>query len=178
MRPLLDELSRRGTPYVGVVYAGLMLGGDGSWQVLEFNARFGDPECQVLMSLLDLDLPEQLLAAAEGRLESAPPLSWAGDAAVCLVLASAGYPGPPAVGVPIEGLHQLPSGVLCFHGGTRYAPHLGLVTSGGRVLSLVARGATVAEARDAVYTAAGRVRFEGARFRRDIGEREVERSHA
>jgi phosphoribosylamine--glycine ligase len=167
LKPAVRRLAETGAEYRGVLYAGLMLTGTG-FQVLEFNARFGDPEAQVVLPRLDSDLVALMLSAARGSLESTPDLAWKREAAVGVVVASGGYPGDHRTGLPIAGLTNMPPGVIVFHAGTRYEPGRGLVTSGGRVLTVVALGRSVAEAREAALSGAGRVRFPGAYFRPDI----------
>jgi phosphoribosylamine--glycine ligase len=166
--PLLAELRRLGLDYRGVVYAGLMLTGGGP-QVIEFNARFGDPETQVTLPLLDGDLAALCLAASEGTLDRESLATRAG-AAVGVVLASQGYPGSYTTGHPIAGLDQLPPDTLAFHAGTREVDGQ-LVTAGGRVLTVVGLGADVEAARERAYAAASRVSFAGMHYRRDIGRR-------
>jgi phosphoribosylamine--glycine ligase len=166
-RPVLAELARRGTPFVGCLFAGLMLT-DGGPRVLEFNARFGDPETQVLMPRLDGDLLEALAAAAHGEL-AGTRIATSDDAAVTVVVAAPDYPERSDYnGAEITGIGAAEAaGALVFHGGT--AMHDGrLVTHGGRILSVTATGPTVPEARERAYEAVGRVSFAGARFRRDI----------
>jgi len=165
-QPVVEELARRGTPFHGVLYAGLMLGPDGP-KVLEFNVRFGDPETQVVLPRLRSDLLELLLAATEpGGLAGAAP-EWDPRAAVCVVLASRGYPASSSSGDPIAGLDDLPAGAEVFHAGT--AERDGeTVTAGGRVLGVTALGEDRAAARAAAYAAADMIGFEGAQLRRDI----------
>ncbi|HXO67104.1 MAG TPA: phosphoribosylamine--glycine ligase [Candidatus Dormibacteraeota bacterium] len=164
-QPLVDELASRGTPYRGCLYTQVMLTEDGP-RVIEFNARFGDPEAQVVLPRLSSDLVEPLLACAQGDLGGVRP-QWDSQATVGVVLASGGYPGQYRVGFPIEGLDSRDSDVIAFHSGTRRTPH-GYITSGGRVLTLVATGATVAEARDRAYANVRRVSFEGSFYRSDV----------
>ncbi len=165
-QPVVDELARRGMPFHGVLYAGLMLGVEGH-KVLEFNVRFGDPETQAVLPRLRSDLLELLLAATEpGGLAGAEP---AGDerTAVCVVLASRGYPERASTGDPIAGLDEVPPGVEVFHAGT--AERDGeVVTAGGRVLGVTALGAGRDDARAAAYAAADVIQFEGRQLRRDI----------
>ncbi|HEX6796386.1 MAG TPA: phosphoribosylamine--glycine ligase [Ktedonobacterales bacterium] len=168
--PLLRELSRAGLDYRGVIYAGLMVTREGP-QVIEFNARFGDPETQVTLPLLAGDFAAVCQAVAEGRLDAAA-LRVAPGAAVGVVLASRGYPGAYATGYPIAGLDALPPGTLAFHAGTRMADNGTLVTAGGRVLTLVGLGDDLAAARERAYAAAARMTFAGVHYRRDIGLRE------
>ena len=166
-QPVLDELARRGSPFVGCLFAGLMIGGDGP-RVLEFNARFGDPETQVLMPRLDCDLLELLAAAAHGDL-SGLDAPRSGGAAVTVVLAGPDYPArSDHAGAAISGLEEAASAdALVFHGGT--AVHDGaVVTSGGRILSVTGRGATVASARTHAYAAVEMITFDGAQHRTDI----------
>jgi phosphoribosylamine--glycine ligase len=171
--PVAKELATRGTPYRGVLYAGLMLTGEGP-QVLEFNCRFGDPEAQVVLPLLDSDLGELLMACAEGQLEKATP-RWRPEFCVCVVLASGGYPKAYEKGFPVAGLENISghADVVVFHAGTATRDG-GIVTAGGRVLGVTARGATLRQARQRAYDAVDGVRFQGVHFRRDIGMREGE----
>ena len=169
--PVVAALAEAGAPYRGCLYAGLMLS-DGGVQVLEFNARFGDPEAQVLLPRLDGDLIPVLEAAAAGDLGRAS-LDWRSQASVGVVLASRGYPGPVVqTGRLISGLFALEPEVYAFHAGTSASP-AGYETSGGRVLTIVALGETVAGARERAYRNLERVSFEGMTYRADIAEREV-----
>jgi len=170
LQPVVDALREAGTAYRGCLYAGLMLTAAGV-QVLEFNARFGDPEAQVVLPRLQGDLIPALEAAARGEL-GAQSLAWSPRATVGVVLASRGYPGAFATGHPISGLASLEKDVFAFHAGTATAPD-GYRTAGGRVLTVVALGDTMAQARERVYRNVDRVRFEGMSFRRDIAQREV-----
>jgi phosphoribosylamine--glycine ligase len=167
--PALRELARRGLQYRGVLYAGLMLTSDGP-RVLEFNARFGDPETQVVLPRLTSDLVPLLLAAALGDLPDRPRMEWAVRPAVGMVVASGGYPESYGTGFEIQGLSSVPDGVLVFHAGTRVVEGKGLVTSGGRVLTTVGIGDDVEKARLAALSGAVRVRFPGAFFRKDIAQ--------
>ena len=166
-RPVIEELARRGTPFVGCLFAGLMLTPRGP-KVLEYNARFGDPETQVLMPRLESDLLEALVAAAHGDL-SGTRLTTSADAAVTVVLAA---PDDPArsdhAGAPIAGVEAAEArGAIVFHGGTAVRDGT-LVTNGGRILSVTARGTSVDEARRRAYAAVDHISFEGAQYRRDI----------
>jgi phosphoribosylamine--glycine ligase len=168
--PTIAEMARRGTPYQGVLYAGLMIEG-GTARLVEYNARFGDPECQVLMLRLGAQGLDLMLASAEGRLAEAQ-VSWADDHALTVVMAANGYPGPYAKGSEIKGLEGLPedSRQMVFHAGT--AERDGRITAtGGRVLNVTARGATLREARDAAYAMVDRIDWPGGFCRRDIGWR-------
>jgi phosphoribosylamine--glycine ligase len=167
LAPAVRELARRGLDYRGVLYAGLMLTHDGL-RVLEFNARFGDPECQVILPRLRSDLVPLMVAAADGDLSAQPIVEWSSEAAVAVVVASGGYPDGYQTGFPIEGLSMVPREVLVFHAGTRVVPGRGLVTSGGRVVTMVGLGPDVEHARLAALSGAVRVRFETAYFRKDI----------
>ena len=174
VQPVVDEMARRGTPYQGVLYAGLMIE-NGAARLVEFNARFGDPECQVLMMRLGADLLPVLLACAQRRLAEAT-LSWRPDPAITVVVAAKGYPGAYAKGEPIRGLAEAASDpdVEIFHAGTKLAG--GEVTSnGGRVLNVTARGATLREARDKAYAAVARIDWPGGFHRTDIGWRALTR---
>jgi phosphoribosylamine--glycine ligase len=169
LRPALAELVRRGLDYRGVLYAGLMLTADGP-RVLEYNARFGDPEAQVILPRLDSDIVPLLLAAALGDLPERPWTEWNPRPAVGVVVASRGYPESYETGFEISGLSSIPESVLIFHAGTRLVAGRGLVTSGGRVLTAVGMGDDVERARMAALSGAVRVRFPGAFFRKDIGQ--------
>ncbi|MBI2862725.1 MAG: phosphoribosylamine--glycine ligase [Chloroflexi bacterium] len=166
LQPAVAAMKQEGCPYRGVLYAGLMLTDQGP-RVLEFNCRFGDPETQVILPRMKTDLLEPLLRVAEGDLKGLT-LEWDSQATCGVVLASRGYPGEYATGFPIQGLETLDEGVLPFHAGTALQQGQ-LVTTGGRVLSLVATGPTVSEARRRVYANVGRVHFEGCFYRSDIG---------
>ena len=166
-QPVVDELARRGTPFVGCLFAGLMLTPEGP-KVLEFNARFGDPETQALMPLVESDLAEALAAAAAGDL-AGTSIATGGGAAVTVVLAAPDYPErSDYAGAAITGVEAAEaSGAVVFHGGTAMRGDT-LVTNGGRILSVTGTGGTVAEARAHAYAAAGMIEFEGARYRADI----------
>jgi phosphoribosylamine--glycine ligase len=162
-RPTIAEMARRGTPFSGLLYVGLAMTSRGL-RVVEFNARFGDPETQVVLALLESPLAQLLHAAATGRLNRVPPLSWHSGAAVTVVIAAAGYPQAPRTGDVITGSDH--PGVI--HAGTRRSESGAVVTSGGRVLSATATGATLAAAREAAYRVASSVAFDGAQWRTDI----------
>jgi phosphoribosylamine---glycine ligase len=173
--PVAKALLRRGIPYRGVLYAGLMRTADG-WRVLEYNARFGDPEAEVSLPRVGGDFAKLMQALGEGKLASyvaANPLRFSQRAFVDVVLCAENYPGTPKTGMPIEGLDRLPDGVYAFHGATRRDPAGRVLVSGGRVIHIVASGATVAQARDLAYAAAERVSFEGKFYRSDIARQEV-----
>ena len=165
-RPVLDELQRRATPFVGLLYAGLMLTSDGP-RVLEFNCRFGDPETQSVLPLLDGDLVELLAAAAAGELRGVE-VDWRAGSAVSVVMASGGYPERSGRGLTISGCEDAEAaGALVFHAGTALRGER-LVTNGGRVLAVTGLGATLGEAREAAYAGVGRIEFEGGWSRTDI----------
>jgi phosphoribosylamine--glycine ligase len=168
--PTIREMARRGTPYQGVLFAGLMIQ-DGQARLVEYNCRFGDPECQVLMLRLGAQALDLLLACAEGRLDTAQ-VNWADDHALTVVMASQGYPGAYAKGSQIRGLEELPedSRHMVFHAGTAQRD-AGLIATGGRVLNVSARGDTLREARDAAYAMIDRIDWPGGFCRRDIGWR-------
>lgn len=173
-QPVVDELARRGVPFHGVLYAGLMLTADGP-KVLEFNARFGDPETQAVLPRLRSDLVDVLEAASRrGGLEGRT-LEFADEYAVTLVLASAGYPQSSSSGDVISGLDDLPDGVELTHAGTKQQGD-DIVTAGGRVLNVTALGTGPAAAREAAYAAAERIEFAGRQLRGDIALRAVERT--
>ena len=167
LQPCIDALRNRGMPFVGCLYAGLMLTADGV-RVIEFNARLGDPEAQVVLPLVDEDGADLILAAASARLEPGRTRTRAG-AAAGIVAAAAGYPDAPRTGDVITGLDALDAGVLVFQAGTRRSTGGALLTSGGRVLCVVATGASLADARSVAYENLARVHFEGMQYRRDIG---------
>ncbi|HMM40713.1 MAG TPA: phosphoribosylamine--glycine ligase [Thermomicrobiales bacterium] len=171
VRPVVRGMASRGIDYRGVLYAGLMLTVDGP-KVIEFNCRFGDPETQVILPLLDADLVELCAATAEGRLADVASPSWHAGACVGIVVASGGYPGSYESGRPIGGLDGLPEGGVVFHAGTARRGDE-TVTAGGRVLTAVGCGADMASARDLAYATAAAVSFDGAFYRRDIALREI-----
>jgi phosphoribosylamine---glycine ligase len=165
-QPILDELAGRGTPFHGVLYAGLMLTADGP-RVLEYNVRFGDPETQVVLPRLRSDLLDLLLRATEpGGLDGAI-LEWDARAAVTVVLASRGYPESSSPGDVIAGLDEVPEGIELLHAGTAERDGA-IVTAGGRVLNVTALGDGVPAARAAAYAAADVIAFDGRQLRRDI----------
>jgi phosphoribosylamine--glycine ligase len=166
-QPVLDELHRRGIPFHGVLYAGLMMTADGP-RVLEFNVRFGDPETQAILPRLTSDLLEVLLAATEPGGLADVSLSWSDQTAVTVVLASAGYPATSSRGDVITGLDAIDRSVEIAHAGTASDADGQLVTAGGRVLNVTALGAGAADARAAAYAAADVIEFDGKQMRRDI----------
>jgi phosphoribosylamine--glycine ligase len=168
--PTIREMARRGTPYQGVLYAGLMID-SGRARLVEYNARFGDPECQVLMMRLGAQAQDLMLACAEGRLAEAR-VNWADDHALTVVMAANGYPGAYAKGSQIRGLEELPedSRHMVFHAGTA-ARDAGIIATGGRVLNVTARGDTLQEAHDRAYAMVDRIDWPGGFCRRDIGWR-------
>jgi phosphoribosylamine---glycine ligase len=170
--PALAELRRRGTPYTGLLYAGLCLTAAGI-RVVEFNARFGDPETQVILDRLEAPLGGLLYAAATGDLGGAPALRWRPGAAVTVVLAAEGYPGTPTTGDRIEGIQgpERLAGAYILHAGTALAADGSLVSAGGRVLSIVGTGNDLPGARSAAYAAAGTIRMRGGWYRHDIAAR-------
>ena len=170
--PTIREMAAQGAPFRGVLYAGLILTTDGP-KVIEFNARLGDPETQVVLPLLDADLPTLFAAVAHGTLASVAPPPPFSQAAVTVVLASGGYPGPYPTGIPITGLNAVPEDVLVFHAGTSQDPGGQVVTSGGRVLSVVGTGPDLAAARARAYAGVAAISFQGAHHRTDIALRET-----
>ena len=169
LQPTVDEMARRGTPFTGLLYAGLALTSAGV-RVVEFNARFGDPETQALMALLDSPLSPLLHAAATGTLADVPPLAWKPGAAVAVVMASRGYPESSSAGDVIVGTETLDpeTDVHVLHAGTARDPDGRLVTAGGRVLAVTAVGADLADARARAYEGVVTISFPGAQWRRDI----------
>jgi phosphoribosylamine--glycine ligase len=173
-QPVVDELRHRGTPFCGILYAGLMLTADGP-RVLEFNARFGDPETQAVLPRLRSDLLELLQRAATREGLRGAELEWDPRWAVTVVLASAGYPVGSSSGDRIDGLDRAAqSGVEITHAGTARTPDGAIVTAGGRVLNVTGLGGGPGAARDAAYAAADLITFEGRQLRRDIALRAVE----
>ncbi|MBU5421379.1 phosphoribosylamine--glycine ligase [Cellulomonas hominis] len=174
-QPTVDEMARRGTPFVGVLYCGLALTSQGT-RVVEFNARFGDPETQVVLARLATPLAGVLLAAATGRLADLPPLEWRDDAAVTVVVASSGYPEAPRTGDPITGLAEAAAvpGVHVLHAGTAAGPDGSVVSAGGRVLSVVGTGPDLAAARAAAYAGVERIALDGSHHRSDIARAAAE----
>jgi phosphoribosylamine--glycine ligase len=171
LRPTVHALAEAGTPFSGILYAGLMLTEEGP-KLVEYNVRFGDPECQVLMLRLDSDLLALMLACAKGALADAPPPRFTREAALVVVMAAKGYPGTPSKGGAISGLGQ--KGARIFQAGTAQKGGK-LVADGGRVLGVAALGQTVAEAQRAAYRAIDGIAFPTGFCRRDIGWREIAR---
>lgn len=170
LQPTVDELRRRGTPFAGLLYAGLAITSRGV-RVIEFNARFGDPETQVVLARLKSPLSGLLHAAATGALDGHPPLRWSDSAAVTVVVASEGYPAPPRTGDPVEGLADIAEKdehAYVLHAGTRLDERGRTVSAGGRVLSVTATGDGLAEARERAYRAVDRLRLDGSHHRTDI----------
>ena len=170
-QPTVDEMARRGTPFVGVLYCGLALTSAGT-RVVEFNARFGDPETQVVLARLATPLAGVLHAAATGALDTVPPLRWRDEAAVTVVVAAHDYPAAPRTGDPITGLAEAEAlpGVHVLHAGTRQDGDA-VVSAGGRVLSVVGVGADLAAARTAAYAGVDRIALAGSHHRTDIAAR-------
>ena len=165
--PTVAALRAEGRPFQGVIYFGLMLTKDGP-RVVEYNARFGDPECQAVLSLLESDLLDILMACRAGTLDTLD-IRWRDGAACCLVLASGGYPGPYQTGYPISGLEEAGNTAVVFHAGTKAGPDGEILTSGGRVLGVTATGETLDKASGAAYDSARRIAFTDMHFRTDIG---------
>ena len=173
--PTVQTMAREGTPYSGVLYAGLMLTREGP-KLIEYNCRFGDPECQVLMMRLESDLGEFLLACADNRLSTLQPPHFSTDTALTVVMAAQGYPGTPKKGGGIGGIAEAETGgAKVFHAGTALDTEGALTANGGRVLNVTARGRSVSKAQAKAYEAVGRIDFPDGFCRRDIGWREVER---
>ncbi|MFJ6720670.1 phosphoribosylamine--glycine ligase [Streptomyces sp. NPDC091259] len=177
LQPTVDELRHRGTPFSGLLYAGLAITSRGV-RVIEFNARFGDPETQVVLARLRTPLASVLLNAAQGTLHAEPALSWREDAAVTVVIASHNYPDTPRTGDPIEGLAEVTAedapDAYVLHAGTRREGDA-VVSAGGRVLSVTATGSDLAQARERAYKAVARIRLDGSQHRTDIAAKAAER---
>ncbi len=174
IRPVIDALEKEGRPYSGCLYAGLMISGD-SIKVVEFNCRFGDPETQAVLPLFDGDLAEVMYACATGTLRP-DMVKWKSSAAVCVVMASGGYPGSYPKGIAITGLEEASKleDVVVFHAGTKEVDGQ-IVTNGGRVLGVTAVDETIAKAKERAYGAVERIHFEGAQYRKDIAWRALNR---
>ena len=169
MEPTIKAMREEGRPYKGVLYGGLMITNNGP-KVLEFNARFGDPETQVVLPRLKTDMVDIMMAVVNDNLKQIS-IEWSEDACVGVVMASAGYPGSYKTGFPITGEDELDKNILIFHAGTRKGPAPGqILTNGGRVLTVVATGKTLTEAREKVYRNISRIHFEGCQYRKDIAE--------
>ena len=166
-QPTVDEMRHRGTPFVGVLYVGLALTSRGL-RVIEFNARFGDPETQVVLARLASPLGGLLRAAAVGKLEEIADLRWRPEHAVTVVVAAKGYPQAPRAGDVIEGMTEIGDEAYVLHAGTTFGKDGSIVSAGGRVLSVVATGADLAQARDRAYGAVDRIRLKGSLHRTDI----------
>ena len=171
LEPAIAELRKRGIDYRGVLYAGLMITPAGDPKVIEFNCRFGDPETQVVLPLLETPLHEVMLACAQQRLESLPPFSWKEQAAACVVVAAGGYPETYRKGLPIQGIRQAEAtGAIVFHAGTKLKQDQ-LVTDGGRVLGVTAIGESFQAAIAQAYRAVDCIQFEEMYYRKDVGHR-------
>jgi phosphoribosylamine--glycine ligase len=168
LQPTIDGLREEGRPFVGVLFGGLMLTADGP-KVIEFNCRFGDPEVQAILPLLESDLLDILMACATGHLADVD-IRWSKGAAACVVIASEGYPGKYPTGRPITGLEEVRPNSFVFHAGTQVQDGQ-VVTSGGRVFGVTGWGENIEQALKSAYTAIGPIRFEGMHFRKDIGRR-------
>ena len=172
MEPAVKAMREEGRPYKGTLYGGLMITNNGP-KVLEFNARFGDPEAQVTLPRLKTDLVDIMLAVINHNLDQIK-IEWSEDACVGVVMASGGYPGSYKTGFPITGWDELDKDILVFHAGTKVGSMPGQVlTNGGRVLTVAATGKTIAEARQKVYHNISRIHFEGCHYRKDIAEIKV-----
>lgn len=168
LKPAANAMFERGTPLRGILYAGVILTESGP-KTLEFNTRFGDPETQVILPMMASDFGAAIHAVAAGTLAQLPPLEQSLGAAVCVVVASGGYPGPYTTGVPISGADDAYNGVIVFHAGAKRLDDGTLVTNGGRVLNVVGIGADLEEARQRAYAAIAGISFEGMHYRTDIG---------
>jgi len=170
LKPTVKAMEQEGRPYRGVLYAGLMLTSEGP-KVMEYNARFGDPETQVQLPLLKTDLVDIMLATLDGTLDRVN-VEWDGGGCVGVVMASGGYPGSYKNGFTIHGLDSVDKGIMVFHAGTRQQDGR-ITTAGGRVITVVARGAAVKNARETVYSNVSRIQFDGCHYRKDIAAEEA-----
>jgi len=168
LQPCVEGLRAEGSPFVGVLYGGFMLTAEGP-RVVEFNCRFGDPEAQVVLPMLETDLLEVALACTEGRLADLD-IHWKTGAAACVVLASGGYPGKYETGISIQGLENEQEDAFVFHAGTK-SRHGRVLTSGGRVLSVTGTGVTIRDALQTAYSRIESIKFDKMHYRRDIGHR-------
>ena len=173
LRPVAEGLTAEGTPYKGILYAGLMITESGP-KVIEFNVRFGDPEAQVILPRMDTDLAEVMMAVVEKRLHQIN-LNWKSSASVCVISSAPGYPGPPTKGIPISLPKSLNNNTQIFHAGTSTSGGQ-LVTNGGRVFGVTAQGPDILEARKKAYLLMEDVRFKGKHFRTDIGAKAVDKA--
>jgi phosphoribosylamine--glycine ligase len=173
VKPIAKGMAQDGIPFKGVLYTGLMITAEGP-KVVEFNARFGDPETQVILPLLESDLLDIFVATVNGELADVD-VRWKEESAVCVVMAAPGYPGDYPKGQPIAGLDRTPENVTVFHAGTKRT-EVGIVTNGGRVLGVTGTGKTLAAARDAAYAAVESISFEGAHYRKDIADKAFRRA--
>jgi phosphoribosylamine--glycine ligase len=171
LQPAVRAMAQEGMPYKGVLYTGLMMAADGP-KVLEFNARFGDPETQAILPRLRTDLVDILLAVVDNKLSDIV-VQWSDDASVGVVMASGGYPGSYKTGFKITGLDKLNDDIMVFHAGTKLGQDSQVYTDGGRVLTVTATGKNMAEARARVYGNISRIHFDGCHYRKDIAAREV-----
>ena len=171
LQPMVDEMNRRSTPFVGLLFAGLAVTSRGV-RVIEFNARFGDPETQVVLARLNSSLSELLLAAANGSLSSLPELEWKSESAVTVVMAAEGYPESPKTGATISGIAEAEKvGLTVFHAGTKSNESGEILVNGGRVLSVTATGSDLSDARRQIYAGIERIEFDGEHHRSDIAEK-------
>jgi phosphoribosylamine--glycine ligase len=171
--PTVKAMAKEGLPYKGVLYAGLMIV-DGEPVVLEFNARFGDPETQVILPLLKTDLVDILMAVVQGNLDQVK-MDWSSEACVGVVMASGGYPNSYRTGFPVQGINAVDKDVLVFHAGTKLGNDGMVYTDGGRVLTVAGVGLDMAEAREKVYRNISDIHFEGCYYRKDIALREIDK---
>ena len=170
LQPMVDEMNRRGIPFQGLLFAGLAVTSRGV-RVIEFNARFGDPETQVVLARLNSSLSELLLAAATGKLSRMPELEWKSESAVTVVMAAEGYPDSPKTGATISGIAEAEkSGLTVFHAGTKANESGEILVNGGRVLSVTATGSDLSDARRQIYAGIERIEFDGEHHRSDIAE--------
>jgi phosphoribosylamine---glycine ligase len=168
IQPTIMAMAQMGHPFRGILYAGLMID-DNQPKLLEYNVRFGDPECQVILPRLSSDLMDIILGVLNGNLETVKAV-WNSDPCVAVVIASGGYPGSYRTGLPVSGLDQVDKDILVFHAGTKINEKGQIVTNGGRVFTIVASAPTIEEARAKIYANISRIKFEGAQYRRDIAQ--------
>lgn len=170
VKPVAKELSQRGTPFTGLLYAGLAIGAQGP-AVVEFNCRFGDPETQAVLELLKTPLSDVLMATAQGTLQDLPPLEWFDGSAIAVVVAAQSYPSKPRAGDVIEGLDEVKAPARVVHAGTKRDDKDNIITAGGRVLAVTATGDSLRSARESAYENLAKIKFPGLQYRKDIGKK-------
>ena len=168
IEPTIHAMAKAGTPFQGILYAGLMVK-DNQPKLLEYNVRFGDPECQVILPRLKSDFMDIIMGVVDKKLQLVKPI-WNSDPCVGVVMASGGYPGNYKTGLKISGLDKVSKNIMVFHAGTKMGENGQVLTNGGRVLTVVSTGKTIEEARRRIYANIDKIQFEGAQYRKDIAK--------